>query len=83
MIQDEPTTDGFNMWAVDNLPGEFAYDASLFFSTLLEKFIPPLLQADFSLPLADTGLPPELQRAVIVQRGQLTPAFRFLEQHLR
>lgn len=81
-ISDNLNDDGIIILAVDNLPCEFAYDASFFFGSLLKTFIPPLLAADFSQPLDKTGLPPELQRAVIVQRGKLTPAFAYLETNL-
>ncbi len=82
------TTDGFAgrgpvVLAVDFLPCELPVDASNYFSHTLGPFIPALARADFSAALADSGLPPELQRATIVYRGRLTDAYRHLEQHLQ
>lgn len=87
-----PTTDSFNddmnsegiiVLAVDNLPGELAYDASYFFSNLFKEFIPSLVHADFSQPLSETGLDPALQRAVIVHNGTLTTDYMYLEEYVR
>lgn len=69
--------------AVDFLPCELPLDASTHFSQTLRPFLPALAQADFSRPLEKTGLPPELARATIVLRGELTEAYRYLEQHLQ
>ena len=68
--------------AVDFLPCELPVDASQHFSHSLSPFVPTLARADFSKPLAESGLPPELQRATIVYQGQLTEPYRYLEQHL-
>ncbi len=69
--------------AVDFLPCELPVDASNYFSHTLSPFLPALARADWSKPLEQSGLPPELQRATIVYRGQLTPPYRYLEQHLQ
>ena len=68
--------------AVDFLPTELPFDASNHFSHSLRAFIPGLDRADMSRPLAESGLPPELQRATIVHNGKLTDAYRHLEQYL-
>lgn len=68
--------------AVDFLPCEVPYDATLSFGAALRPFIPGLMAADFTKTLDDCGLPPELARAVIAYRGELTPRFQFLSQHL-
>ena len=39
---------------------------------------PPKLEPDEEL-----ALPPEIKRAVIVYQGELTPAYRYLEGHVR
>lgn len=69
--------------AVDFLPCELPVDASRYFSGALRPFIPALAQADWSKPLAESGLPPVLQRATIVYQGQLTVPYRYLEPHVR
>jgi alpha-aminoadipic semialdehyde synthase len=68
--------------AVDFLPCELPVDASEFFSRSLLPFIPALARADFSAKLADSGLPPELQRATIVYHGQLTEPYQYLQNDL-
>jgi saccharopine dehydrogenase (NAD+, L-lysine forming) len=82
VVSDDLAAEGIVVLAVDNLPCEFALDASEFFSTGLSGFIPALLSADFSQPLESCGLPPELQRAVVVQQGRLTPNYTYLHSFL-
>ncbi len=69
--------------AVDILPCELAVDASTYFGQSLRHLIPALARADFGRPLADCGLPPELQRATIVYQGRLTEPYRYLESKVR
>jgi len=73
---------GILVLAVDNLPAEIPRDASAFFSNQLKKFIPGLINADFSKSLDEAGLDPELQKAVIVYRGEITPDYEYLKQHI-
>jgi saccharopine dehydrogenase (NAD+, L-lysine-forming) len=73
---------GVVVLAVDNLPAELPQDASSFFSGQLAPLLPNLLAADFDRPLGESGLAPELERAVIVYRGALTPDYQYLQQHL-
>jgi alpha-aminoadipic semialdehyde synthase len=68
--------------AVDNLPCEFSAEASEAFGNVLQRYIPVLAEVDFSKPLAQAGLPPELERATIVWHGELTPEFQYLHDHL-
>lgn len=75
--------DGPVILAVDNLPCELPVDASTHFSRSLSPFVPALDQADFSAPLADSGLPPELIRATILYHGSLTEPFRYMEKFLK
>lgn len=75
--------DGPVILAVDILPCELPADATTYFGQVLSPYIPALARADFSRPLPESGLPPELQRATIVYRGTLTPAYRYLESEIR
>ncbi|MGA6924481.1 MAG: bifunctional lysine ketoglutarate reductase /saccharopine dehydrogenase family protein [Desulfosarcina sp.] len=75
--------EGIVLLAVDNLPCELPRDASSFFSNQLKPFIPALLKADFDTTLDASGLPPEIQRAVIVTNGRLTRHYDYLERHLK
>jgi saccharopine dehydrogenase (NAD+, L-lysine-forming) len=68
--------------AVDFLPCELPVDASTYFSHSLRPLLPALAQADFSGPLEQSGLPPELARATIVYKGKLTEPYRYLESKL-
>lgn len=66
--------------AVDILPSELPRDSSVYFSSVLENYVPALAAADFSVPFENLQLPAELKRAVIVYHGELTPAYRYLEE---
>jgi len=68
--------------AVDNLPCELPAESSTDFSTALLPYIRPIVTADTTVPLDACALPPEIKRAVIVYRGELTPDYRYLEQYL-
>lgn len=75
--------DGSVVLAVDFLPCELPVDSSRHFSAAVRPFIPALDRADFGQPLERCGLPPEMQRAVIVQRGELTGSFEYLAEALK
>jgi len=81
-INDTHLGDGIVVLAVDNLPCEFAYDASIFFSNTLKKFVPNILSANFTAPIDESGLDPEIQNAVIVYNGRLTKKYQYLNQYL-
>jgi saccharopine dehydrogenase (NAD+, L-lysine-forming) len=68
--------------AVDNLPCELPVESSTDFSTALLPYVPPIVTADYSVPFDACALPPEIKRAVVVYQGELTPAYRYLEQFL-
>jgi len=69
--------------AVDILPSELPRDASEYFSGVLMKYVPAIAQADYAAPFEELALPPEIKRAVIVHQGELTPNYRYLEEHAR
>ena len=81
-IQDGHEGEGIVLLAVDNLPCELPNDASTFFSNQLQPFVPDLINADYSTSLETSGLPPEIQKAVIVYNGKLTPNYEYLKAHL-
>ena len=68
--------------AVDILPSELPRESSIDFSRVLKAYVPAIAKADFSVPFDQLDLPPEIKRAVILQQGQLTPNYRYLEQFL-
>jgi len=75
--------DGIVLLAVDNLPCELPNDSSSFFSRQLKPFVPDLIGADYGTSLEQSGLPPEIQKAVIVYNGTLTRAYEYLDVHLK
>ncbi len=82
-IADGHLGEGIVILAVDNLPAELPNDASTYFSKQLMTFIPNILSMNSNAPLETSGLLPELQKAVIVYNGELTPDFEYLNEYLR
>jgi len=68
--------------AVDFLPCEVPVDASIEFSRSLLPFMSRLAAADLSGSLAESGLPPELARAMIVYHGELTEPYGYIRDYL-
>jgi saccharopine dehydrogenase (NAD+, L-lysine-forming) len=68
--------------AVYNLPAELPLESSAFFSGGLKKYVPAIAGADFRVPFDRCELPPEVRKAVIVYRGELTPDYRYLSGYL-
>lgn len=81
--QDGHLGEGIVLLAVDNLPCELPKDSSAFFSKQLKPFVPGLLAADYHSTLEASGLPPEIQKAVIVYNGKLTRTYEYLDAHLK
>lgn len=74
---------GTAVLSVDHLPCELSEEASTYFSQILGGLMPGLIHADMSGDLAGAGLPPELERAVIVWKGELAPNYRHLREYLQ
>jgi len=74
--------DGVVNIAVDNLPTELPKSASIEFSNSLFPLMPGIVNADLSLPFSDVNYPPEVKRAVVVYKGDLTPNFEYLKEFL-
>jgi hypothetical protein len=81
-IRDGVSGIGPAVMAVDNLPCEFPREASEYFSTVLRDMVGSLAAADWEADFAQLQLPPHLKKAVIVHKGELTPAYRYLQQHI-
>jgi saccharopine dehydrogenase (NAD+, L-lysine-forming) len=73
---------GVVIMAVDILPSELPREASADFSRILKPYIPALARCDWTAPLEQLDLPPEVRRAVIVHRGKLTPDYEYIQQYL-
>ena len=76
------TGDGPLIMAVDNLPCQLAAESSEHFGDTLVRWVPQLDRCDWSAPLDELELPPELRRAIVVHRGELTPDYRYLSDFL-
>jgi alpha-aminoadipic semialdehyde synthase len=74
--------DGPVVMAVEILPAEIPRESSIDFSRVLQQFVPQLATADLSKSFDELTLPPELKRAVIVYRGELTPQYAYLKSAL-
>ncbi|CEM06717.1 unnamed protein product [Vitrella brassicaformis CCMP3155] len=71
--------DGILMLGVDQLPTEFATDATQYFGDRLLPFIKPLAFSDGTVPYeAITDLPAPLKGACIAMDGKLTPLFEYI-----
>ncbi len=81
-VRDGVSGRGIVMMTVDNLPCELPRESSEHFSSVLGGMVPDLARADWRAPFADMELPQHLKRAVILHRGELTPAYGYLAQHV-
>ena len=73
---------GVVVLATDNLPCELPKESSTAFSEVLIKFVPAIALADISGRVEESGVPDEIERAVIVWRGKLTKDFENLRSHV-
>jgi len=69
--------------AVDNLPTELPKDSSIAFGDALEPFVPGIVNADYQKSFEEINLPPEIKRAVVVYKGELTPDYKYLNEFLK
>ncbi|GAK55218.1 aminoadipic semialdehyde synthase [Candidatus Vecturithrix granuli] len=74
---------GMVVMAVDNLPCELSRESSTAFSHTLRDFVPALLDADFTQPFDQCGLPETLKRAVILYHGELTKDYAYLQEFVK
>ncbi len=81
-VQDGVEGHGPVVMAVDNLPCELALESSAHFSATLKGMVPDMAAADWSVDFARLNLPPHLKKAVIVHRGELTPAYGYLRHYI-
>ncbi len=74
---------GMVVMAVDNLPCELSRESSTAFSHTLRNFVPALVNADFTQPFEQCGLPETLQRAMILYHGELTKNYAYLQDFVK
>lgn len=74
--------EGIAVMAVTNLPCEFSADASEQFSKDLFPFLRGIIKANYKGALKDSGLPPEIRRAVIMWNGGFTDEFHYMKNFI-
>lgn len=74
------TKEGILYTSIENMPTEFPLDASAQFGSTLSPFIEGILKSDISKPLNEQGLPSEIKRAVITDKGKLTNLFTYIHK---
>jgi alpha-aminoadipic semialdehyde synthase len=74
--------DGFLVMAVDILPAELPRDSSLGFADVLVNYVKAIADCDFSEDFLVLDLPLAIKSALILHRGELTPQYKYLEEHL-
>lgn len=75
--------EGFADMAVDNLPCEFAKEASDYFSDALMPFMEKMLLNDYNKHVAEFDLPEEIKKACIAHHGNLQSEYEYLEDFLK
>ena len=75
-------SNGIAVMSVTNLPAAFAREASRSFSTMLIDLVGELIHVNLSKPFAELKLSRQLKRAFIMHKGEFTPDFEQLENHI-
>ncbi|MHC1778514.1 MAG: bifunctional lysine ketoglutarate reductase /saccharopine dehydrogenase family protein [Lentimicrobium sp.] len=77
------TGEGMLVMAVDILPSELPRDSSSGFADALVNFIKPIADCDYNEPFEDLDIPRAIKKALILHNGELTPDYKYLEEHLK
>ncbi|DAC73107.1 MAG TPA: hypothetical protein DSN98_01495 [Thermoplasmata archaeon] len=82
-IKDGYEGDGVVVMVVDNLPCELPRESSQSFSETLLRFVPEIMNADFTAAdFEAVALPVEIKNAVVLYQGRLTPSYRYINKYL-
>jgi alpha-aminoadipic semialdehyde synthase len=81
-IKDGVEGKGIIVMGIDNLPCELPKESSNAFSNALFNFIPEIIKNDFSKEFKVCTLPREIERALILYHGKLTPHFKYIDKYL-
>jgi alpha-aminoadipic semialdehyde synthase len=73
---------GIAVMAVTNLPCEFSADASIQFSENLQPFLQRIIKANYKGSLAESNLPEEIKRAVILWKGNFTSKYSNMKKYI-
>jgi alpha-aminoadipic semialdehyde synthase len=74
--------EGVLLMAVDILPSELPRDSSAGFADVLINYVKAIADCDFSEDFLTLDLPNAIKSALILHRGELTPHYKYLEEHL-
>lgn len=74
---------GLLIMGVDILPSELPREASQTFSDALIGFLPEIVNTDFDVSFENLKLPAPIKKAMIVFKGNLTPDYEYLNEHLK
>ncbi len=74
--------EGVAVMSVTNLPCEFSADASRQFSKDLSVLLESIISANYKGSIEDSGLPPEVKRAVIIWKGNFTDDFFYMKNYI-
>lgn len=80
-ITDEDNQNAIAVLAEENYPAEFPLDSSRYFSSIAIGILENIANADFTKPLDNCGLMPEIKRAVVSYHGELTKEFEYLKKY--
>ncbi|HAQ64737.1 MAG TPA: hypothetical protein DCR43_02620 [Bacteroidales bacterium] len=81
-IQYGYTGQGLQLMAVDILPSELPREASEAFGDALLPYVRQIATADYSESYDDIDLPRAIKKALILLRGEFTPAYKYLEKYI-
>lgn len=74
--------DGILVMAVDILPSELPREASETFSSALFPFVEAIAAADYDKHFDELQLPSPIKKAMILHKGELTPAYQYIAEYL-
>ncbi|MBU0571858.1 MAG: hypothetical protein KJ995_01240 [Candidatus Omnitrophica bacterium] len=72
---------GITMLAIDNLPTELPKDSSESFSRLIREYVYQVAEHGALNITEHVVIPAEIRKAVVVQGGELTEGYKYLEQY--
>jgi len=76
------TGNGVLVMSVDILPSELPRDSSAGFADVLINYVKAIADCDFNEEFEALDLPRAIKSALILHRGELTPQYKYLENHL-
>lgn len=81
-VTDGVTGPGLCMMTTDCLPCELPREASESFTQALEPFVGEIAGLDPTAPFEEVAIPPAIRKATILWRGELTPDYEYLKEHV-